>query len=316
MLHLRQLQPVNFQEIWATIGAFDGVHIGHQSIIRSLVSTAQEKQKTTAVITFHPHPAVVLRSIPMPFYLNTPEEKAEYFSQLGIDITLTLSFTPEMAALDPEAFFDMVCQHLPLRRLYLGADFALGKGRSGTIPVIREIGKLYGFEVKEAEFIMQNDNKVSSSQIRKWLSDGNLEATNTALGRYFSLAGTVIHGDARGRSIGFPTANIAVWEGKLLPSPGVYACWVKLNHQVHPAVTNIGYRPTFEDNRPAIRVETHLLHFDFDLYDQELELFFVYKLRPEIKFENFSALVQQIHLDVQKSEEILKNAAKPTSLSA
>ncbi len=314
MDHIENIKPKNNQVIYATIGAFDGVHIGHQYLISSMVKQARKNNAKTLVVTFHPHPVVVLKSIPMPFYISSPDEKEQIFHDLGIDYVLCLKFNKEMAKYTPEQFLDIVLNEYPVKQFWLGVDFALGKNRSGSIPVLHEIGKEKGFTIVDFQHLENDGEKVSSSQIRNWILDGNFPQTTLALNRYYSIHGAITHGDSRGRKIGFPTANLEIWKGKLLPSTGVYATWIEIGKKVYPSVTNVGVRPTFENQTDQPIVETFIHDFSQDIYDYQVKLHFVEKTRNEKKFESVELLIQQIQKDAKQSEEILKHVSKPTGL--
>ena len=315
MNHIEEIKNTHKNPVvYTTIGAFDGIHIGHQQLIQSMINQAKSDQKETLVITFDPHPAVVLKSLPMPFYITSPIEKDYILRQLGINHILTLKFDRELASLEPEEFMDLVMQDYQIEQLWLGKDFALGKNRSGNLSVLGDIGKHKGFKIIENQHIEDKGNKVSSSIIRKWIQEGNFADTKKALNRYYSIQGQVAHGDSRGKGLGFPTANLDVWEGKLLPTPGVYATWITIDDIIFSSVTNVGYRPTFENQIIIPRTEVHILNFDRDIYNHQVQLHFVEQLRTEIKFNSIEALVNQISKDKRRAEEILKNATKPSDL--
>ncbi|MDO9088510.1 MAG: bifunctional riboflavin kinase/FAD synthetase [Anaerolineaceae bacterium] len=308
-------KPITNQVVYATIGAFDGVHIGHQQLIYSMVKQAKIDSAKSSVITFHPHPAVLLRSISMPFYITSPTEKAQLFKELGVDFILDLTFNDEMAGLAPEHFMGLLLGQLPIERIWLGKDFALGKHRAGNLSVLNEIGKIKGYSIVECQHLEEEGEKISSSKIRNWIQSGDFLQTSKALNRYYSIEGIVSHGDSRGRTIGFPTANLEVWEGKILPGSGVYATWMEVDNVVYPSVSNVGVRPTFENQKTNPRVETFILNFDQDIYQNQVKLHFVEKIRSEFKFSSVDLLIDQIQSDVRQTEEILKNVTKPTGLS-
>lgn len=310
-----QLKSINTSQTWATIGSFDGVHIGHQSLIKSMVNSAKQNNATSAIITFFPHPAVVLRKIPMPFYLSSPQEKNTVFESLGVDYVFSLEFNLEMAALSPKEFISTILENIPVKQFWLGSDFTLGKGRVGTIPILKGIGENLGFVVQEITHFTQDSNKVSSRNIRTWVNQGDILSVNEALGRAYTITGQVIHGDSRGRTIGFPTANLSVWPGKLIPPSGVYATFATIEGMTFPSVTNIGFRPTFEENQPMSHVETYIFDFDRNIYDHQLQLKFIERIRPEIRFENISMLKNQISHDAKQAREILQHASEKTGLS-
>jgi riboflavin kinase/FMN adenylyltransferase len=314
MKHINEVNPTKNQVVYATIGAFDGVHIGHQHLVRSMVKQAQKDSAQSLVITFHPHPAVLLRSLSLPFYITTPSEKQSIFYKLGVDFVLDLKFTKKMSNMDPDQFMDMVLDQYPINQLWLGKDFALGKKRSGNLTVLREIGKKKGFSIIDCPHVEDVNGKISSSEIRNWIITGNFPPTTRALNRYYSLEGKVVYGDARGKKIGFPTANLEIWEGKLLPTPGVYATWITIDDKTLPSVTNVGIRPTFESKDPTPRIEAHILNFDQDIYQKQVQLHFVEKIRIERKFNSIDELVKQIQRDARRAEEILNNVKKQTGL--
>ena len=314
MNHIDEVNTTKNQVIYATIGAFDGVHIGHQHLVRSMFKQAQKDSAQSLVITFHPHPAVLLRSLSLPFYITTPSEKQSIFQKLGVDFILDLKFTKKMSGMDPDQFMDMVLDQYPINQLWLGKDFALGKKRSGNLTVLREIGKEKGFSIIDCPLIEDVHGKISSSEIRNWIITGNFPPTTIALNRYYSLEGKVIYGDSRGRKIGFPTANLEVWEGKLLPKPGVYATWITIEDQIYPSVTNVGVRPTFESTDTIPRIEAHIFDFDEDIYKKQVQLHFVENIRIEKKFNSIDELINQIQRDATQAEEILNNVKKQTGL--
>ncbi len=302
------------QVVYATIGAFDGVHLGHQNLISTVVKNAQKDHAKSLVVTFYPNPAVVLKSIPMPFYITSPQEKEEVFRSLGVDFILCLKFSNEMSGFSPEQFLEIILKKYPVTRFWLGEDFAMGKNRSGNINVLEEIGKTKGFSIHKFPHIQDNGEKISSSMIRGWVLQGSFPPVSKALNRYYSVIGNVMHGDARGRKLGFPTANIDIWKGKLLPSPGVYATWIEVNGMIYPSVTNVGVRPTFDNQSNQTRVETFIHDYSRDIYDNQVKLYFVEKTRNEKKFESIQLLIEQIQNDAKQSEEILKHANQPTGL--
>ncbi len=314
MEHFRELEPIRVKSIWATIGVFDGVHIGHQKIIRTMVAAAKKENKATAVVTFHPHPAVVLRQITMPFYLSTPEEKATSFEALGVDYTFTLSFTPEMASMPYSDFMKSITNTMKLEQLWVGSDFALGKGRKGTTKELTELGKELGYELIEFPHVTNHDEKISSSKIRKSIQTGDIRQANQALGRPYTIHGTVIHGDSRGRTLGFPTANLTITSEKILPPKGVYATLTSIDGKVYRSVTNIGYRPTFENDQFLTRIETFIIGFSKNIYNEPMTLSFIEWLRPEMRFEDVNALIHQIKKDIEHAEELFNDDPQTSGL--
>lgn len=316
MRHFHSLEEVELKNAWATIGAFDGVHRGHQAILAPLVAEAHAAGCPAVVVTFFPHPAVVLRSVHNPHYLSTPDERAALLGELGIDAVITLAFTSELAALTAPEFMHLLKGHLGLRQLWVGYDFALGRNRQGDIPTLRRLGEEMGYSVRVIPEITQGGASVSSSQVRALVREGNVGQAARLLGRPYRLSGEVVHGDARGRTIGIPTANLSPWPGKIVPATGVYATWAwvpaaesTLRGEIRvQAVTNIGLRPTFAGQPDAPRIEAHLLNFERDLYGQTISLEFLEHLRPEQRFPSVDALLAQIALDKERAKEVFSHA--------
>lgn len=309
--HVSSLTDAGLQGAWVAVGSFDGVHRGHQALIGRLVEQAHAAGDPAAVVTFFPHPAVLLRGLESPFYLTDPQERAELLGALGVDAVITLPFDRELAALTAREFMLRLRQHLGLRRLWVGPDFALGRARQGTVPVLREIGDDLGYAVDVIETIVTDGGPISSSLIRERLAQGDMAQVNRMLGRRYTLRGPVEHGDARGHGMGIPTANLVPWEQRLLPAAGVYATWAYIGNARIPAVTNIGTRPTFENSPVRPRIEAHLLDFSGDLYDQPMRLEFLDFIRPERRFPSPQELLAQIGRDVQTAREVFSRDPAP-----
>ena len=307
MQHLRSLEEAKLQESWVTIGMFDGVHLGHQVILHKLIGGAHQVGVPAVVITFHPHPGQVLGKRNGVNYLTLPDERAHLLGELGVDIVITLTFDRLLASLTAREFMQRLSHHLGVGHMVVGHDFALGRGREGNVAVLTQIGSDLGYSVEQAPQVMFKDEIVSSSNIRSWLAQGNVERAAQLLGRSYGVVGTVIHGDGRGRTIGIPTANLELPAGRAIPMAGVYACRVGLDGKVWGAVTNVGFRPTFENQPVTARVETHLLDFDRELYGLELPVEFIARLRDEQRFPGIQALVEQIHNDILRARQILND---------
>ena len=307
-----------FQPAWVTIGSFDGVHLGHQAILKPLAEQAHAAGALAVVVTFHPHPVVVLRGVSQPIYITGPDERAQLMHNLGIDAVLTLTFDRDLAALSAEEFMQMMVDHLNLKQLWVGEDFALGRNRQGDIPALRAIGERLGYTVRVMETIEAtttqpvNSNsssvKISSSIIRELIRKGAVAEANRMMGHPFTVEGKVIHGEARGRHLGFPTANVDYWMEKVTPALGVYATWAWVGDQRYPSVTNIGLNPTFTDQLIHPRVEAFLIDFDGDLYEQEMRVEFLEFLRPELRFDSIQALIDQMNHDTERAREVLEHA--------
>jgi riboflavin kinase/FMN adenylyltransferase len=305
MSHYHSLDDLTLQNAWLIIGVFDGVHRGHQEILRQLVSGAHEAGQPSVVLTFHPHPAVVLGGKTNFKCLTTPDERAELLESLGVDAVITQTFDRQLADQTAEEFMRHVSRTLGLRRLFIGYDTALGRGREGNAARLAEIGKELDYTVQTITPVIEGSGILSSTRIRQSVASGDVASAAANLGRWYSVSGPVIHGDGRGKKINIPTANIEIPTGKAIPANGVYACYAWVENKKHPAVTNVGIRPTFTPDEFVPHVEAHLLDFDNNLYGQQVRLEFVDRLRDEQKFPSVEALVEQIHADINRSREIL-----------
>lgn len=295
------LDQLQLNQSWLTIGTFDGVHLGHQAIIKQMTLDAHQHEAPAVVLTFHPHPAVVLGRRSGAFYLTHPTERAAYLAELGVDLVVTLPFNLQVAQLSASEFISQVKQALGLRELWVGHDFALGRNREGNLSRLKNLGFEYDYRVHVIDEIMVGNIPVSSSQIRSFLIDGDVDQARKILGRPYQVTGKVIPGDGRGRTIGIPTANLDIWKEKLLPKSGVYICEAIIHDIRFPAVTNIGFRPTFEKTSPEARLEVHVLDLHQDLYGQDITISFFARLRDEMRFPNVSALIDQIQFDIQRA---------------
>jgi riboflavin kinase / FMN adenylyltransferase len=306
MQHYRSLEDVSFINSWLTIGVFDGVHRGHQEILANLTAGAHENGAPAVVLTFWPHPAVVLGKRYDLKCLTTPEERADLLGALGVDAVITQPFTPDFAGLSAWDFMRLASRRLGLRSLWIGYDFALGHNREGDLARLTEIGEELGYEVQAVGSVKNGENVISSSLIRQRIRSGEVARAAHNLGRFYTLSGPVVHGDGRGRRINVPTANIDYPQDKVIPANGVYACWAWVGGERHPAAINIGINPTFTPDKRTSNVEAHILDLDRDLYGQELKLEFVKYLREELKFDSVEALLEQIQADIAQTREILK----------
>ena len=305
MQHYWSIEDVYLQDSWLTIGSFDGVHKGHQQILRKMTAGAHQANTKAVVLTFHPHPAVVLGKRSDPFYLTSPEERASLLAQLGVDLVLTCPFNLHVARTSAQDFMQELSNHLHMDKLWVGYDFALGKDREGDVPTLRRLGESLGYEVHVINPVKVNGEVVSSSAIRAVLGKGDVSKAAEFLGRPYQVSGEIVHGDGRGHSIGIPTANLEVWAERAIPKAGVYVCKAHLHGKTLGAVTNIGIRPTFDNQSAFPTVEAHLLDYDGDLYGKRLKLDFVERLRDEKRFDSVESLVTQINTDIQHGREIL-----------
>ena len=306
VLHYRSLADVSLQNAWLTIGVFDGVHRGHQAILRQLAAGAHASRSgaPAVLLTFDPHPAVVLAGRNLKL-LTTADERAELASALGVDAVITYPFDRAISETSARDFMAALKERIGLRHLLIGYDFALGKGREGNAQRLSELGHELGYSVSVVNAVSDESGVISSTEIRKLVSVGSVDAAANLLGRPYALSGPVVHGDGRGRRINIPTANIHYPESKLLPANGIYACRARLGADLFAAATNIGFNPTFTPDKHTVNVEAHILDFDRDLYGQELKLEFVARLRDELKFSSVDALLVQIHADIEKTRKIL-----------
>ncbi len=306
MQHYRSLEAVYLERCWLTIGAFDGVHRGHQEIIQLLSAGAHNQGAPAVVLTFHPHPASVLRGRSGHIYLTSPDERAHLLGNLGIDVVITYPFDQTTAQMTGRDFLSLVNDHLKPQSLWVGDDFALGKGRDTDTKALEVISRDFGFDLKIIGKVKNGDQVISSSLIRALLQQGNVSEAAVLLGRPYEFAGKVIPGDGRGRTIGIPTANLEVWDGQVIPANGVYACRANVENHTYMAAVNIGIRPTFDGASSQVHVEAHLLDAQIDLYGKTLNLAFVSRLRGEQKFNNIQALVNQIQEDINLARRILQ----------
>lgn len=309
MLHLRHLGEAQIEtESVVTIGVFDGVHLGHQTLIERLVEEARASKRLAVVLTFHPHPDKVLKEVDRRYYLSAPEQRAKLLLALGVDLVITHPFDDEIRHIRAEQFVDQLVKHLRLKELWVGSDFALGYEREGTVDFLRQRGKSQGFSVKAIELIMSEAGGASihSSQLRDLVRQGKTRQAKGLLGRAYSVEGVVIKGQQRGRALGIPTANLNVWEEQIIPANGVYAGLAKIGGETLLAATNIGLRPTFGEDR--LSIEAHLMDFDRDIYGATIELSFEARLRPEKKFDVLDELLRQIKLDIEQARALLESA--------
>ncbi len=287
-----------------TIGNFDGVHVGHRHLIAQAALQAGHLNLPCLVMTFWPHPIKVLAPAYSPPLLTGRAKRAELLMQTEADLIFELDFTTETAALNPEEFTRNFMLPLKVRKLVVGYDFSLGKGRSGNFEVLCALGRKYGFTVDQIPAQIVNDAVVSSTRIRDLIRAGDVFAAGELLERSHSVRGEVEPGEQVGRKLGFPTANMVPGE-VILPRNGIYATLARVDENVIPAVTNVGIRPTLDGKK--LLVETHLLDFSGDLYGRELEISFVARLRDEERFSSLEALQARIRADVAMARDILIN---------
>lgn len=299
--------PPEFQKSIVTIGNFDGIHLGHQQIFQKLITDAKEKNRKSVVITFNPHPQKVLHPERRPFFLLSPlEEKLQLIEDHGIDAVVLITFSLEFSGTTAEEFVrNILWDKLHITKLYVGYDYVFGRGKGGNAEFLKSMGKELGFDVEEIRAVEDNDMIVSSTQIRLSILDGDVTLARELLGRPYTVYGHVVKGYQRGTDIGVPTANIE--SEKVIPNCGVYAVIVEIEGGKHQGVINIGFNPTFGNNK--LSVEVHLFDFHDNIYGKNIEIFFIERLRDEMKFENSDMLVKQIKKDINRARKILQNIA-------
>lgn len=304
MQHYRSLEEASLQHSWLAVGVFDGVHRGHQEILKRLTGGARENGAAAVVLTFHPHPAKVLGRGEIKL-LTLPDERAEILGGMGADVVVTHPFDADVANTAAFDFMQRIKTRLDLVHLVLGYDSTLGKNREGNAARLAEIGSELGYTVETVPALSDESGVISSTEIRKLIAVGKIEEANQLMGHPYRLRGPVIRGDQRGRTIGYPTANVDYSDDKLIPLNGIYACWAKLGRERFQAAVNIGINPTFTPDKKSVNVEAYLLDFDREIYGAVLELEFVARLRDELKFDSVGALVEQIGRDVQQTRTML-----------
>ncbi|MCP9494323.1 MAG: bifunctional riboflavin kinase/FAD synthetase [Pyrinomonadaceae bacterium MAG19_C2-C3] len=297
-----------------TLGVFDGLHLGHQLIMQTVVERAHAVSAVPTVITFDPHPRAVLHPESAPPLLQTFDQKLEALGVLGIEQTIVIPFTREFANVSAEAFLrDTVRDRLRAVEVYLGRGFAFGRGRTGTIEFLIEAAARLGFQAKEVEEVSLRETRISSTRIRELLTEGKVNLARRFLGRPYGVEGLVIHGDKRGRTIGFPTANVRP-HNRVIPKNGVYVTAALIEGAWHRSITNVGTRPTVTtDREPSI--ETHVIEWDGDLYDDVLRVRFLHRLRDERKFASLDELKNQITKDTARAVRYFKCAGVRRSLA-
>ena len=287
------------------LGNFDDVHRGHQKILERLRRTATEHGATSVVMTFDPHPPRVVRPDKAPPLLMTTAQKLEAIAAAGVQGAAIVRFTHELSRWEPEQFVQTVLvDWLRVSEVWVGANFLFGRERAGNFTMLRALGAQYGFKAEKIDPVRYKDFVVSSTRIRRLVSEGRVDEAGALLGHQYAIDGVVVHGAQRGRSIGFPTANLHT-ENELLPPNGVYTTTLAIDGVIHPSITNVGVRPTVESSG-RVTVETHVFGLAHDLYDKAVRLGFVQRLRDERAFESVDALKAQIASDCDKARVLFE----------
>jgi len=301
----KELNPGSCK-VCVAIGVFDGVHLGHQQVIRQTIADACQQEGVALVITFDRHPNSVVAPERTPLLIYSLPQKLRVIKSLGADATLLITFDRAFSQIPAADFIRELTRDLGhVHSICVGSAFTFGHQRGGNVALLKTLGGELKFIVHSLASVSLDGQVVSSTRIRETISAGNLDAASQMLGRAYSLAGKVVRGDGLGRQLGFPTANVDT-SGLVLPPNGVYAVHVQAGEQLHRAVLNIGYRPTRATAAVRPQVEVHLLDFRGDLYDQEIEIIFSQKLRDEQKFSSLEKLSEQIHRDIDQARKIFE----------
>lgn len=306
MLISGNLNEFSNQKAWLTLGNFDGYHLGHQALVEKLVEAAHADEALAGLITFWPHPKLVLNGETGPFYLSLEHEKKALLNQSKLDFVIQFPFTKEFAGQSANEFIAKLMKHIDIKSFVTGKDLTIGKNREGTIQSLKTLFE--SLEIKHITIpsLILEETVVSSQAVRNVLAKGDVALAKEFLGRNYAIDGIVTQGKQVGSKFGFPTANLSFDRLKYLPKIGVYATWAVVNHQRYAGVTNIGLRPTF-GNALTPSIETLLLDFDGNIYGEQLKVFFVKRIRDEKKFEGVQSLKDQIMHDKDQARRLLEN---------
>ncbi len=290
-----------------TLGNFDGVHLGHQAIFKLLIKRAAEMNGTPIVFTFIPHPLKVITPDTAPRLLTNYKDKIDFIKKSGIDVVICTNFTKEFANISAESFVkNVLCKTIKAKEIFIGANYLFGKGREGSPALLKKLGKECGFTVTVLDEITSGEKTISSSMIREIIAEGRVEEAAKYFGRNYSVEGVVVEGAKRGKNLlNTPTANLSTIN-ELLPKNGVYAVNVDIDGKLYGGASNVGYNPTFEGAQFSF--ETHVLDFDGDLLGKTIRVFFIKRIRDEMKFPSIEALSQQLKQDINVTRNILKNS--------
>ena len=287
----------------ATIGTFDGIHIGHQKILNSLVRFAKENSLKSVVITFDPHPRKIINKKNSIELINTIEEKKEKLKTLGIDYLIVQKFDEKFSETEANKFVEILKNNINIEKLIVGYDHRFGKNRNADINDLKKYGKELNFEVIEIDALEIEEVNISSTKIRSAIKDGNIRLANSYLGYNFFLSGKVVKGHSRGKELGFPTANLKIDEDKIIPKNGVYLVKSKIDHQDIYGMMNIGYNPTF--NNKSKKIETHFFNLNKNLYGKIIKIELLEYIREEKRFETVDDLIQRLKLDREKCLKLI-----------
>lgn len=308
VIHLKYPHQLNNKEnqqpLSLAIGFFDGVHRGHQAVINKAKQYAEELGIKTAVMTFDPHPSIVLSTRNEPvFYITPLSQKLRLFEKMGVDVVFVVHFTSDFAKLSPSDFVDKFIASLHIKHLTAGFDFTFGARGTGTMDDMKLLSN-EKFGVTKVDRQEEEHEKISSTRIRNLLQQGQTEQAALLLGRSFETFGIVVHGDKRGRTIGFPTANVQAMDGVIIPAVGVYAVRLQVQNEWYNGICNVGYKPTFNNpDDKKLTIEVHILNFEKNIYGEEVIVSWYKRLRSEQKFSGIEALKEQIEKDKQQAIE-------------
>ncbi len=309
VISLNGRSKLRLKKTCAAIGIFDGVHRGHQYLIKHMLAIARRLHARPLVITFFPHPAHVLRPDLKLGYLTSLEDRFSLLSDLGVALCLVVPFNRSFAQIQPEKFIkDILVKKLGVKAIFVGDDFRFGNDRGGDINLFKALSQECGYEIHAVSALKEGREAISSTRIRQLVSIGKLKKAANLLGRDVFVSGKVVKGAQRGKGLGFPTANIA-YEADILPARGVYIVQVQIGAKTYPAIANLGIRPSFENQENKVLLEVHILDFSKNIYGKHLRIIFLKKLRNEKKFQNPQQLIRQI----QKDESLARKYFKTVS---
>ncbi len=298
MIIVQKPEQIGHKGIALTTGFFDGVHLGHKSLINKVLEQSRKHNLNSAILTFWPHPRLVLNKDPHKLrFLTTLNEKTKILSNLGFDYFILQEFKPSLATMAPEEYISFVVNSYRVKHFVVGSDHRFGKNAQGDINLLKDLSLKYDFTLDVLDIVDNNDVDISSTKIREALSEGDLQRANVMLGYPYLFTGTIEQGKQIGRQIGFPTANIRPNDPlKLIPAQGVYAVVLMINGKVEQGMLNIGFKPTVNNNKQQT-VEVHIFNFDLDIYHQKIEVAFIHRIRDEKKFPDLEHLKNQLELD-------------------
>jgi riboflavin kinase/FMN adenylyltransferase len=311
----RNIDEIKFdKQTVLTLGTFDGIHLGHQQIIKRVIECSEENKLRNLIITFHPHPRKVINPEMQLKLLTTNEEQINILEKLGVQNLIIINFTKEFSQLTPDEFIkNYLVDKIGLSRIVIGYDHHFGKGRGGDVEFLLAAGKKYDFEILQIQPFIIDDEPVSSTKIRAALEAGDINKVNKMLGRYYSFSGVVVEGDKRGRELGYPTANIKLSdEDKMLPQIGIYAVLVEIDGIEHKALLSIGKRPTFYNDGKVVP-EVYIYDFNNDIYGKEIKVNLIQKLRGEEKFNSAEELIRQMNIDKENGLKVLNQIKELTN---